>query len=182
MNSQLLIPLVIYLIGVFAVAFLTRRHYKNGSFLSEYFVGSRSMGGFVLAMTLAATYASASSFIGGPGAAYKMGLGWVLLAMIQLPATWLTLGVLGKKFAIEARKHNALTLNDILYARFKSRAVVILASFSLLLAFFGTMVVQFVGGARLLQTVTGLPYEQGCCCLPAPSVCTPLSAVFALWY
>ncbi|MCE7615283.1 sodium/panthothenate symporter, partial [Vibrio fluvialis] len=72
MNSQLLIPLVIYLIGVFAVAFLTRRHYKNGSFLSEYFVGSRSMGGFVLAMTLAATYASASSFIGGPGAAYKM--------------------------------------------------------------------------------------------------------------
>ncbi|QSA20657.1 sodium/pantothenate symporter, partial [Vibrio furnissii] len=161
MNSQLLIPLVIYLIGVFAVAFFTRRHYTNGSFLSEYFVGGRSMGGFVLAMTLAATYASASSFIGGPGAAYKMGLGWVLLAMIQLPATWLTLGVLGKKFAIEARKHNALTLNDILYARFKSRSVVILASLSLLLAFFGTMVVQFVGGARLLQTVTGLPYEQG---------------------
>lgn len=161
MNSQLIIPLIIYLIGVFAVAFFTRRHYRKGSFLSEYFVGSRSMGGFVLAMTLAATYASASSFIGGPGAAYKMGLGWVLLAMIQLPATWLTLGVLGKKFAIEARKHNALTLNDILYARFKSRSVVILASLSLLLAFFGTMVVQFVGGARLLQTVTGLPYEQG---------------------
>ncbi len=29
-------------------------------------------------------YISASSFIGGPGAAYKYGLGWVLLAMIQL--------------------------------------------------------------------------------------------------
>ena len=159
MNSQIFIPLVLYVLGVFAVAFFTRRHHKPGKFLSEYFVGNRSMGGFVLAMTLAATYASASSFIGGPGAAYKMGLGWVLLAMIQLPATWLTLGVLGKKFAIEARKHNALTLNDILYARFKSRKVVIFASLSLLLAFFGTMVVQFVGGARLLQTVTGLPYQ-----------------------
>lgn len=33
-------------------------------------------------MTLTATYISASSFIGGPGAAYKYGLGWVLLAMI----------------------------------------------------------------------------------------------------
>jgi sodium/pantothenate symporter len=54
-------------------------------FLNEYFLGSRSMGGFVLAMTLTATYISASSFIGGPGAAYKYGLGWVLLAMIQLP-------------------------------------------------------------------------------------------------
>ncbi len=161
MNNLLIIPLVIYLIGVFAIAFFTRRHQVSGNFLSEYFLGSRSMGGFVLAMTLAATYASASSFIGGPGAAYKMGLGWVLLAMIQLPATWLTLGVLGKKFAIEARRHNAVTLNDMLYARFKSRSVVILASLALLLAFFGTMVVQFVGGARLLQTVTGLSYQHG---------------------
>lgn len=58
------------------------------------------MGGIVLAMTLTATYISASSFIGGPGAAYKYGLGWVLLAMIQLPAVWLSLGILGKKFAI----------------------------------------------------------------------------------
>ena len=81
--------------------------------------------------------------------------------MIQLPATWLTLGVLGKKLAIEARRHNALTLNDILYARYKNRGVVVFASLSLLLAFFGTMVVQFVGGARLLQTVTGLSYTHG---------------------
>ncbi len=161
MNSQILIPLVLYLAAVFGVALMTRRHRGKGGFLNEYLVGGRSMGGFVLAMTLAATYASASSFIGGPGAAYKMGLGWVLLAMIQLPAAWLTLGVLGKKFAIEARLHNALTLNDILYARYKNRGVVILASIALLLAFFGTMVVQFVGGARLLQTVTGLSYNEG---------------------
>lgn len=161
MNNQLLLPLIIYLAAVFAIAFFSRRRTTDGGFLNEYFLGGRSMGGFVLAMTLAATYASASSFIGGPGAAYKLGLGWVLLAMIQLPATWLTLGILGKKFAIEARRHNALTLNDMLYARFKSRSVVILASTSLLLAFFGTMVVQFVGGARLLQTVTGLSYQHG---------------------
>ena len=39
-------------------------------------------------------------FVGGPGAAYKYGLGWVLLAMIQVPAVWLALGALGKKFDI----------------------------------------------------------------------------------
>ncbi|SKA51350.1 sodium/pantothenate symporter [Enterovibrio nigricans] len=162
MNSQLLIPMALYLVAVFAVAFYSRsKGDRSSGFLSEYLLGSRSMGGFVLAMTLAATYASASSFIGGPGAAYQMGLGWVLLAMIQLPAAWLTLGVLGKKFAIESRRHNALTLNDMLYARYKNRGVVIFASLALLLAFFGTMVVQFVGGARLLQTVTGLSYTHG---------------------
>ena len=136
MNSELIIPLIIYLVLVFAIAVYSQSTQRNKpNFLSHYFLGNRSMGGFVLAMTLAATYASASSFIGGPGAAYKMGLGWVLLAMIQLPAAWLTLGVLGKKFAIEARRHNALTLNDMLYARYRNRAVVILASITLLLAF-----------------------------------------------
>ncbi|WP_087026778.1 sodium/pantothenate symporter [Thaumasiovibrio subtropicus] len=157
MNKAMLIPILFYLLAMFAIAIWSRRA-NQGSFLQEYLVGNRTMGGFMLAMTLAATYASASSFIGGPGAAYQFGLGWVLLAMIQLPAAWLTLGVLGKKFAIEARRHNALTINDMLYARFKHRGVVIFASLALLLAFMGTMVVQFVGAARLLQTVTGLDY------------------------
>ena len=97
----------------------------------------------VLAMTLVATYTSASSFIGGPGAAYKIGLGWVLLAMIQLPTVWLTLGVLGKKFAIIARRVNAVTINDMLWARYQSKAVVVLGSVTIILAFIATMVVQF---------------------------------------
>ncbi|CAH0532396.1 Sodium/pantothenate symporter [Vibrio stylophorae] len=162
MNHAVLWPMALYLVGVFALAFLSRRHLTDSKgFMAEYLMGSRSMGGFVLAMTLAATFISASSFIGGPGAAYKHGLGWVLLAMIQLPTAWLTLGVLGKKFAIEARRHNAMTLNDMLYARYQNRGVVIFASLALLLAFFGTMVVQFVGGARLLQSAAGLSYQQG---------------------
>ena len=162
MNSEFLIPMALYLVGVFAIAFYSgKQGQQKEGFLKEYFLGNRSMGGFVLAMTLAATYAGASSFIGGPGAAYKMGLGWVLLAMIQLPVAWLTLGVLGKKFAIESRRHNALTLNDMLYAKYKNRAVVIFASLAMLVAFFATMVVQFVGAARLLQTLAGVSYSQG---------------------
>ena len=126
MNLELMLPLCIYLVLVLGVGFWASRHRTGGNFMQEYFIGNRSMGGLVLAMTLVATYTSASSFIGGPGAAYKVGLGWVLLAMIQLPTVWLTLGVLGKKFA-----------------------------------FIATMVVQFIGGARLLETATGLSYQQG---------------------
>ncbi len=48
--------------------------------------------------------------------------------MIQLPAIWLSLGVLGKKFAILARRYNAVTLNDMLFARYQSRLLVWLAS------------------------------------------------------
>lgn len=119
------------------------------------------MGGIVLAMTLTATYISASSFIGGPGAAYKYGLGWVLLAMIQLPAVWLSLGILGKN-SLSARRYNAVTLNDMLFARYQSRLLVWLASLSLLVAFIGAMTVQFIGGARLLETAAGIPTKPAC--------------------
>ncbi len=161
MQTEVLLPLIGYLALVFLLSIYAYRRRIKGEFLNEYFLGSRSMGGFVLAMTITATYVSASSFIGGPGAAYKYGLGWVLLAMIQLPAIWLSLGVLGKKFAILARRYNAVTLNDMLYARYQSRLLVWFASLSLLVAFVGAMTVQFVGGARLLETAAGIPYSYG---------------------
>ncbi len=161
-NISVLIPVCLYLAGVYGLAVLCRRRInRKGDFLEEYFLGGRSMGGFVLAMTLVATYTSASSFIGGPGVAYRMGLGWVLLAMIQVPAAWLTLGVLGKKFAIISRRVDAVTVNDILRARYKSPLVVMLSSISLLAFFVAAMTAQFIGGARLFQGVTGLPYGVG---------------------
>ncbi len=161
-DHRVVAPLFIYLALVYLMAFYSNRVLsRSGNFLEEYFIGSRGMGGFVLAMTLVATYTSASSFVGGPGVAYKMGLGWILLAMIQLPAAWLTLGVLGKKFAIVARRINAVTINDILHERYRSRAVVILGSLSLLVFFIAAMVAQFIGGARLFEGVTGLSYNTG---------------------
>ncbi|MCC8194331.1 MAG: sodium/pantothenate symporter, partial [Deltaproteobacteria bacterium] len=120
-----------------------------------------SMGGFVLAMTIIATYTSASSFVGGPGVAYALGLGWVLLAMIQVPTTFLTLGVLGKRFAIIGRKIQGVTIVDFLYARYKNDTVVILCSVAMIVFFMASMLAQFIGGGRVFQAVTGYPYEIG---------------------
>ena len=69
MNLELMLPLCIYLVLVLGVGFWASRHRTGGNFMQEYFIGNRSMGGLVLAMSLVATYTSASSFIGGPGAA-----------------------------------------------------------------------------------------------------------------
>ena len=65
---------------------------------NKYFIGGRNMNGIVLAMTIMATYTSASSFISGPGAAgltYGYAQAWI--AAIQVPVTFLVLGVLGNK-------------------------------------------------------------------------------------
>lgn len=159
MNMEMLLPLIAYLLFVFGVAFYAYRQRQSGSFMSEYYVGGRSMSGFVLAMTTAATYVGASSFIGGPGAAYKYGLGWVLLAMIQVPAVLLSLGVVGKKLAILARQTKSVTINDILLSRYQNRFVVWISSFALLLSFFAMMTVQFIGAGRLLETTLGISYS-----------------------
>lgn len=130
-------------------------------FLQEYFMGGRSMGGLVLAMTLVATYASASSFLGGPGLAASWGLTQVWVAGVQIGAAFLTLGVVGKKFALISREINAVTVTDYFKARYNSPLVVALCGICLVCFFVTQMVAQFIGGATLVQTVTGLPYEVG---------------------
>ncbi len=159
MNWAVITPLLIFLLIIFAVGMWSNKFViKSHSFLEEYFLGERQMGGFILAMTMVATYGSASSFIGGPGIAYTQGLGWVLLAMAQLATGYFTLMVLGKKFAIISRQYKAITLIDFLKERYKSKAIVLISAASIIIFLFSSMTAQWIGGARLVESLTGLPY------------------------
>ncbi|MCG7337374.1 sodium/pantothenate symporter [Sporosarcina sp. ACRSM] len=160
MNLGVLIPLAIFLIAIFVIGLLaskTSMTAKNG-FLQDYFLGGRELGGFVLAMTMVATYGSASSFLGGPGTAYTVGFGWVLLATIQVVTGYFVLLILGKKFAILGRKYNAVTMIDFLKARYNSSAVAILAAIAIIIFLFSAMTAQWVGGGWLIESLTGLQY------------------------
>ncbi|MFC4354159.1 sodium/pantothenate symporter [Chryseomicrobium palamuruense] len=159
MNWQVIIPLLIFLAVIFVIGYWASRS-LNGStnFLQDYFLGGRELGGFVLAMTMVATYGSASSFLGGPGTAYTMGFGWVLLAMTQVVTGYFVLLILGKKFAILARRYKAVTLIDFLKARYNSPVVAILSALAIIIFLFSAMTAQWVGGARLIETLTGLSY------------------------
>ena len=161
MISVSYIPCLMYLLATLSISVWVSRHKEQSTSLENYFIGNRRLGSVFLAMTLVATYLSASTFIGGPGAAYTFGLGWVLLALIQLPTLWLTLGVVGHKIARAGKKLNALTLNDLIWARYQSKGLLVLCVLTLLFAFFAMIVVQFIGGARLLETVADIPYHQG---------------------
>lgn len=159
MNWEVMIPfigllVIIFIVGIYAASRLN----KSSGFLQDYFLGSRELGGFVLAMTMVATYGSASSFIGGPGAAYNIGLGWVLLSMIQVVTGYFVLAVLGKKFAIVARKIHAVTVIDFLKERYHSKWVVLLSAVSIIIFLFASMTAQWVGGGRLIESLTGLSY------------------------
>lgn len=164
-QTAVLIILIIYLaanmiLGIKSSKASAAAH-KSSGFIQNYFMGGRSMGGLVLAMTLVATYTSASSFLGGPGLASSWGLTQSWVAAIQIGTAFLTLGVIGKKMALISRRINAVTITDYFKARYDSSAVVILCSVCLVIFFITQMVAQFIGGATLIESVTGLPYWAG---------------------
>ncbi len=144
-----------------AISFYVRKLQQGSNFLESYFVGNRQLGGFVLAMTTVATYSSVSSFVGGPGMAFEVGFGWLYMAVVQVTAVFLVLGIFGKRVALLARKFNAVTVVDILRARYKSELLAGFAALAIVLFFSGTMTAQFVGGAKLFAAVTGYSYEMG---------------------
>ncbi|MFD1363625.1 sodium/pantothenate symporter [Lentibacillus salinarum] len=159
MNWEALVPLIGVLLIIFGVGVWAGKYIRSSNtFIQDYFLGGRSLGGFVLAMTMTATYGSASSFIGGPGTAYTEGLGWVLLAMTQVSTGYFVLMVLGKKFAIVTRKYKALTMVDFLKERYRSKWVVLFSAFSIIIFLFSAMAAQWIGGARLIESLVGIPY------------------------
>ncbi len=164
---DVLIPLILYFTLVYAIGFYSLKFVGSAAkregkgFLKEYLMSDRNLGGFVLAMTLVATYLSAGSFIGGPGTAYTFGLSWVFLAMTQMPTGYFTLGVLGKKFAIVARKIDAVTVTDFLKERYESRLLIVLVSVSVVFFLIAAMTAQIIGATRILEGALGIPYQVG---------------------
>lgn len=160
MNYAVLVPMIVFLLIIFFIGYWASRKLSTSSnFVNDYFLGGRELGGFVLAMTMVATYGSASSFLGGPGTAYTMGFGWVLLAMAQVVTGYFVLMILGKKYAILARRYKAITMIDFLKSRYDSTAVVLLSAFSIIVFLFSAMAAQWIGGARLVESLTGLSYN-----------------------
>lgn len=160
-----LLPVVIYLgLSLVITRVWSARQTKQSALLDtdkakRFFIGGAFLGGPLLALTLVATYTSAGSFIGGPGAAYKFGLGWVWLAVIQVPVVILALGVLGPKFLAQKQRYS--TIIEWLDARYHNHWLSMIAMLSLVIGFIAMIAVQFIGGARLLAGVTGISYELG---------------------
>lgn len=159
-----LLPVFIFLIGMLGISAYIQRVSKENrqkDFAKDYFIGGRTLGGFVLAMTTAATYSSVSTFVGGPGMAWIIGYGWLYMAIVQVIVIFLVLGVFGKKIALIAREIDAVTVIDVLRERYKSDFLANMAAVVIVAFFCSTMVAQFVGAAKLFEAVTGFSYVTG---------------------
>lgn len=161
-QTIILIIFIAYLVLNAIIGLLFSKKQNDASSLShekKFFIGGRSMNGLVLAMTTMATYTSISSFISGPGAAgATYGYAQVWIAAVQVPVTFLVLGVLGNKLALVSRQTGAVTIVGYLNARYKSEVLVIVISLLSVVFCTAQMIGQFTGGATLISAITGLPY------------------------
>ena len=160
-----LAPVFVFLAIMLVVGFVIQKNSqkdRDKDFSKDYFIGGRSLSGFVFAMTLVATYSSVSSFVGGPGVAWQRGFGWIYFAMTQVLAAFLVMGVMGKKMAVIGRKIDAVTVIDVLRVRYQSNLLANLGAMLIVVFFCATIVAQFMGGANLFAaTVQGLLAENG---------------------
>ena len=65
--------------------------------------------------------------------------------MAQLPTGYFVLMVLGKKFAIIARKNNYVTIIDFLKDRYQSKVIVLISALSIIIFLLSAMTAQWIG-------------------------------------
>ena len=79
-SGAAIVTFLVYTLAVFGLAAVSNQLLKKKSFLSEYFLGSRSLGVWAFALTFAATSSSGGSFTGFPSKIYSHG--WILALWI----------------------------------------------------------------------------------------------------
>ena len=152
-GTAALVTFAIYMVFVMMIAVAANRLLSSKSFMSEYFLGSRSLGVWAFALTYAATSASGGSFTGFPSKIYTHG--WVLALWIgsYMVVPICTMGLLGKRLNQVARLSGSITVPDVIRDRFHSRTLGLMAV--VLIVFFMSinMIAQFKAGSLILGTL-----------------------------
>lgn len=159
-STPLLVTFGLYLTAMVLIGFVAWR--STHSF-DDYILGGRSLGSFVTALSAGASDMSGWLLMGLPGALYLAGASEAWIAFGLIAGAWANWKfVAGPLRVYTERTDNALTLPDYFTHRFEdgSRVLRILAAVVILVFFAVYCASGIVAGARLFESVFGLPYAQ----------------------
>lgn len=164
-KTVILVVFVIYTAALLAIGWLYKKKLERDAankYVENFYTGGRAMGALLVAMMVAAGICSAGTFVGSPGSIYKNGMSWGAVVPGQMLMNLMVLGVVGKKIAIVSRRRNLQSFVGLLYDRYnKNKPLAIIAAL-IILVFVGYYTAsQFIGGGRLFEVMTGLPYWVG---------------------
>ena len=164
-STPLLITFGIYLLAMVGIGIAAWRSTRN---LDDYILGGRSLGGYVTALSAGASDMSGWLLMGLPGALYLTGVSEAWIAIGLCIGAWCNWRfVAGPLRVYTERTDNALTLPDYFTSRFSSdgfasngRLLRIVSALVILVFFAIYCASGIVAGARLFESVFGLPYAQ----------------------
>ena len=164
-STPLLITFGIYLLAMVGIGIAAWRSTRN---LDDYILGGRSLGGYVTALSAGASDMSGWLLMGLPGALYLTGVSEAWIAIGLCFGAWCNWRfVAGPLRVYTERTDNALTLPDYFTSRFSSdgfasngRLLRIVSALVILVFFAIYCASGIVAGARLFESVFGLPYAQ----------------------
>lgn len=150
-----LLAFILYFVVVLGIGIFFFVKTKNGG-EKEYFLGGRSMGPFVTAMSAQASDMSGWLLMGFPGAilAYGMGQAWIGIGLaIGTSLNWILVAARLRRFSKAA--NDSITLPQYLSNRFCTKSPVLqIISAVIFLVFFTIYVASgFVAGAKVFTTV-----------------------------
>lgn len=159
-STPLLITFAVYLLAMLAIGFAAWRSTRD---FDDYILGGRSLGSYVTALSAGASDMSGWLLMGLPGALYMGGVSEAWIAIGLVAGAWLNWKyVAGPLRVYTERAQDALTLPDYFTHRFadRSRLLRILSALVILVFFAVYCASGIVAGARLFESVFGLPYAQ----------------------
>ena len=157
-STPLLVTFAIYLLAMIAIGFAAWRSTRT---FDDYILGGRSLGSYVTALSAGASDMSGWLLLGLPGALYAAGLSEAWIAIGLIAGAWCNWKfVAGPLRVYTERTRNALTLPDYFTHRFAdhSRILRILSALVILVFFAVYCASGIVAGARLFESVFGVPY------------------------
>lgn len=159
-STPLLVTFMAYLLLMVGIGLWAWRRTRS---FDDYILGGRSLGSLVTALSAGASDMSGWLLMGLPGALYLTGLSEAWIAIGLVIGAWLNWRhVAGPLRVYTERTQNALTLPDYFTRRFddRSRVLRILSALVILVFFAVYCASGMVAGARLFESVFGLPYAQ----------------------
>ena len=157
---QILIAMVIYMAAVILIGLVYARRANKSS--EEYFLGGRSLGPWVTAMSAEASDMSGWLLMGLPGVAYWCGLAdafWTAFGLaVGTYLNWLIVSKRLRRYSIRA--NNAITLPEFFSNRFREqkKTIMLIAAVFILIFFTVYAASCFVTCGKLFSTLFGMPY------------------------
>ena len=159
-TTQILIAMVIYMAIVIAIGIIFAKRANKSS--EDYFLGGRSLGPWVTAMSAEASDMSGWLLMGLPGVAYWCGLAdaaWTAIGLaIGTYFNWLIVSKRLRRYSVRA--NNSITLPDFFSNRFREKNKIIMTLSALFILIFFTVYAAscFVACGKLFATLFGAPY------------------------